>query len=61
MHANQIVARVLKPCLSELHAKRAAALRRAVVAVLLGGALSVSSHLIASNRGQTTINYAISV
>lgn len=43
MHANQIVARVLKSCLSELHAKRAAALRRAVVALLLVGALSVSS------------------
>ncbi len=30
MHAKYIVARVLEPCLSELHAKRAAALQRAV-------------------------------
>jgi hypothetical protein len=47
MHAELIVARVLNPCLSELHAKRAAALRRAVAAVLLGGALSLSSIALA--------------
>ena len=47
MHASQIVARVLKPCLSELHAKRAAALQRAVSAVVLGGALSLSSIALA--------------
>jgi hypothetical protein len=47
MHAKLIVARVLNPCLSELHAKRAAALQRAVAAVLLGGALSLSSIALA--------------
>ena len=47
MHAKLIVARVLEPCLVELHAKRAAALQRAVVAVLRGGALSLSSIALA--------------
>lgn len=47
MHAKLIVARVLNPCLSELHAKRAAALQRSVAAVLLGGALSLSSIALA--------------
>lgn len=47
MHAKLIVARVLNPCLSQLHAKRAAALQRSVVAVLLGGALSLSSIALA--------------
>ncbi len=43
MHAKHIVARVLEPCWRELHAKRACALQRAVVAVVLGGALSLTS------------------
>jgi len=47
MHAKLIVARVLNPCLSELHAKRGAALQRAVAAVLLGGALNLSSIALA--------------
>lgn len=47
MHAKHIVARVLEPCLNELHAKRAAALQRAVLAVVLGGALSLSSIALA--------------
>lgn len=47
MHARLIVARVLNPCLSELHAKRAAALQRSVAAVLLGGALNLSSIALA--------------
>lgn len=47
MHAKLIVARVLNPCLSELHAKRAAALLRAVAAVLRGGRLSLSSIALA--------------
>lgn len=42
MHASAIVTRVLGSCLSRLHAKRAMALQRAVVAVLTGGALSLS-------------------
>lgn len=47
MHAKLIVSRVLNPCLSELHAKRSAALQRAVAAVLLGGALNLSSIALA--------------
>lgn len=43
MHATVIVARVLEPCLAVLHRKRAAALQGAVVAVVLGAALSLSS------------------
>jgi len=43
MHAHNIVTRVVGPCLNRLHAKRAAACQRAVVAVLLGAALSLSA------------------
>jgi hypothetical protein len=43
MHAVNIVARVVGPCLHGLHAKRAAACARAVVAVVLGAALSLSA------------------
>jgi Transposase DDE domain len=43
MHAHSIVARVVGPCLNRLHAKRAAACQRAVVAVVLGAALSLSA------------------
>lgn len=43
MHAVSIVARVVGPCLHGLHAKRAAACQRAVVAVVLGAALSLSA------------------
>jgi hypothetical protein len=43
MHAVSIVARVLGPCLDGLHAKRAAACQRAIVAVVLGAALSLSA------------------
>ena len=43
MHAESIVARVLGPCLHGLHAKRAAACQRVVVAVVLGAALSLSA------------------
>ena len=42
MQASVIVTRVLGPCFTRLHAKRVMALHRAVVAVLLGGALSLS-------------------
>ena len=43
MHAQSIVARVIGPCLEQLHAKRAAACLRAVVAVVFGSALSLSA------------------
>jgi hypothetical protein len=43
MHAEGIVARILEPCLVGLHAKRVAALKRAVVAVLQGGTVSLSA------------------
>lgn len=43
MHTVSIVARVVGPCLEGLHAKRAAACQRVVVAVVLGAALSLSA------------------
>ena len=43
MHAEGIVARVLRPCLTEIHAKRAAALTRATAALLRGGITSLSA------------------
>lgn len=43
MHAEGIVARILQPCLREMHTKRAAALTRAVGAVLRGGTVSLSA------------------
>jgi Transposase DDE domain len=43
MHAGDIVTRVLGPCLNGVHAKRAAACQRAVLAVVLGAALSLSA------------------
>lgn len=58
MHAKHIVARVLEPCLSELHVKRAAALQRAVLAVVLGGALSLSSIALAM-RGPLRLRHRI--
>ena len=42
MHAKLIVARLLEPCLVEMHCKRAAALQRAVLSVVRGAALSLS-------------------
>jgi hypothetical protein len=43
MHAANIVARIVGPCLAGLHAKRTQALQRAVVALLFGGVLSLSA------------------
>lgn len=43
MHADNIVARIVGPCLHGLHAKRVAACQRLVVAVVLGAALSLSA------------------
>jgi hypothetical protein len=51
MHAGSIVARVLGPCLEGLHAKRAAACQRAVIAVLLGAALSLSAIALGVRSG----------
>jgi len=47
MHAAKIVARILEPCLADLHAKRAQALQRSVVALLIGGVLSLSALALA--------------
>lgn len=47
MHASKIVARILSPCMTGLHAKRAQALQRAVVALLTGGVLSLSALALA--------------
>jgi hypothetical protein len=43
MHASAIVARVLRPCVTKMHTKRAAALRRAITALLCGGRASLSA------------------
>ena len=43
MHAGNIVAQVLEPCLCQLHTKRGAACQRVVLAVVLGAALSLST------------------
>ena len=43
MHAGAIVARVLGPCLTGLHTKRAGALLRATAALLCGGRTSLSA------------------
>ncbi len=43
MHAEGIVARILRPCLTEIHAKRAAVLTRATAALLRGGITSLSA------------------
>jgi hypothetical protein len=51
MHAGSIVARVLGPCLEGLHAKRAAACQRAVIAVLRGAALSLSAIALGVRSG----------
>lgn len=43
MHAEGIIARILGPCLTGIHAKRAEALRRATAALLRGGVTSLSA------------------
>jgi hypothetical protein len=52
MHAGNIVARILGPCLAGMHAKRIRALERAVVALLCGGVVSLSA-LALSMRAPT--------
>lgn len=51
MHAEGIVARILKPCLTEIHAKRVAALTRATAALLRGGITNLSSIALHLGRG----------
>lgn len=51
MHVRQIVAQILNPCLQWLHAKRIAALQRAVEALLVGGVLSLSALACSLNSG----------
>jgi len=51
MHAEGIVARILRPCLTEIHAKRAAALTRATAALLRGGITSLSAIALHLGRG----------
>ena len=43
MHAATIVARVLESCWEGVHAKRASACERGIVAVVRGAALNLSS------------------
>lgn len=43
MHASAIVARVLRPCVTGMHTKRANALRRVTTALLCGGRTSLSA------------------
>jgi hypothetical protein len=52
MHVASIVARILGPCLAELHVKRVHSLQRAVVALLCGGVVSLSA-LALSMRAPT--------
>ncbi|MBV8136912.1 MAG: IS4 family transposase [Deltaproteobacteria bacterium] len=47
MHAGRIVARILGPCLVDIHAKRVQALQRAVEALLCGGVVSLSALALA--------------
>lgn len=51
MHAKAIVARVLGPCLTKMHAKRAAALLRATTALLHGGVTSLSAIALCLDGG----------
>jgi hypothetical protein len=51
MHAEGIVAQILRPCLTEIHAKRAAALTRATAALLRGGITSLSAIALHLGRG----------
>lgn len=51
MHAERIVARILRPCLTEIHAKRAAALTRTIAAVLRGGTVTLSAMALHLRHG----------
>ena len=54
MHADPILTRVLDPCLTRLHAKRAATVRRATLALLRGGTTGLSA-IALSLGGNTTL------
>lgn len=58
MHADAILTRVLNPCLMSLHAKRAASLRRATLALLRGGITSLSA-IALSLDGDTSLKHRI--
>jgi hypothetical protein len=49
MHAQGIIARVLGPCLTGVHAKRAEALLRATAALLCGGRADLSAIALRRN------------
>ena len=51
MHAKAIVARVVGPCLTKMHAKRAAALLRATTALLHGGITRLSAIALCLDGG----------
>jgi hypothetical protein len=53
MHAEAIVTRVLKPCLTWMHAKRVDALLRATAALLRGGVTSLSAIALHLGNGIT--------
>lgn len=58
MHAMQIVTRVLGPCLYRLHAKRAAALKRATLGLLFAGVASLSAIALRLS-GQTRLKHRL--
>lgn len=58
MHADAILTRVLDPCLTSLHAKRAATVRRATKALLGGGITSLSA-IALSLGGDTALKHRI--
>lgn len=58
MHALKIVASIIEVCLGGLHVKRAAALRRAVAALVAGGILSLSALALRLN-GTTTLKHRL--
>jgi len=58
MHALKIVTAIIEGCLDGLHTKRAAALRRAVAALVAGGVLSLSA-LALRLSGSTTLKHRL--
>ncbi len=58
MHADTILTHVLGSCLTNLHAKRAAALLRATAALLRGSITSLSA-IALSLGGDTTLKHRI--
>ncbi len=58
MHATAILARVLGPCLAQLHAKRKQSLLRATAGLLFGGIASLSA-IALSLSGATTLKHRL--